>query len=215
VFPASVQNWARGAAEAVVRPLVRFGVTPNSITIVGFALNVLTAAVIASGRLSTGGALLLFSAAFDMLDGAMARVINRPSRFGAFLDSVLDRYSESAILLGLLYVEAKLDHIGTAVLVYAVAVGSIMISYARARAEGLGLDAKVGIAPRPERVLILGAGLVFPGPATGKTVVVALWILAVLTHFTAVQRLVHVWRQTLPEEVRGRAKEPPAPGTQG
>jgi CDP-diacylglycerol--glycerol-3-phosphate 3-phosphatidyltransferase len=193
-----------------VRPLVQFGITPNSITIVGFFLNVLTAVVIGTGRLSTGGALLLFSAAFDMLDGAMARVTDQQSRFGAFLDSVLDRYSESAILLGLLYVEVKLDHIGTAVLVYAVAVGSIMISYARARAEGLGLDAKVGIAPRPERVLILGAGLVFPGPATGTTVVVALWILAVLTHFTAVQRLVYVWKQTLP--VPGQdTRQPPSP----
>lgn len=210
MFSATVQNWARGAAESVVRPLVQFGITPNSITIVGFFLNVLTAVVIGTGRLSTGGALLLFSAAFDMLDGAMARVTDQQSRFGAFLDSVLDRYSESAILLGLLYVEVKLDHIGTAVLVYAVAVGSIMISYARARAEGLGLDAKVGIAPRPERVLILGAGLVFPGPATGTTVVVALWILAVLTHFTAVQRLVYVWKQTLP--VPGQdTRQPPSP----
>jgi CDP-diacylglycerol--glycerol-3-phosphate 3-phosphatidyltransferase len=198
----------------VVRPLVQFGVTPNSITIAGFLLNVVTAAVIASGRLSTGGALLLFSAAFDMLDGAMARVTDQQSRFGAFLDSVLDRYSESAILLGLLYVEVKLDHIGTAVLVYAVAVGSIMISYARARAEGLGLNAKVGIAPRPERVLILGAGLVFPGPATGTTVVIALWILAVLTHFTAVQRLVYVWKQTLPAKDKDIV-QPPSPRPPG
>ena len=193
-----------------MRPLVQFGITPNSITVVGFLLNVLTAAVIATGRLSTGGALLLFSAAFDMLDGAMARVTDQQSRFGAFLDSVLDRYSESVILLGLLYVEVKLNHIGTAVLVYAVAVGSIMISYARARAEGLGLNAKVGFAPRPERVLILGAGLVFPGPATGTTVVIALWILAVLTHFTAVQRLVYVWRQTLPSPNQ-ESGPPPSP----
>jgi CDP-diacylglycerol--glycerol-3-phosphate 3-phosphatidyltransferase len=196
MFPASVQAWARGIAEAIAQPLVRLKVTPNTITVIGFLLNVVTALVIASGHLSAGGLLLLFSAAFDMLDGAVARVTDQQSRFGAFLDSVLDRYSESAILLGLLYVETKLQHVGTVVLIYAVAIGSLMISYARARAEGLGLEAKVGIAPRPERVLILGAGLVFPGPATGKTVVVALWILALITHFTAVQRLVHVWRQT-------------------
>jgi CDP-diacylglycerol--glycerol-3-phosphate 3-phosphatidyltransferase len=176
-------------------------VTANTVTVIGFLLNVITAAVIASGHLSTGGALLLFSAAFDLLDGAIARVTNTQSRFGAFLDSVLDRYSESMILLGLLYVETELRHVGTVILVYAVAVGSLMISYARARAEGLGLNAKVGIAPRPERVLILGAGLVFPGPATGKTTVIALWILALITHVTAVQRLMHVWRQThYPEE---------------
>ena len=209
MFPASVQAWARGCAEAIVSPLVRWHVTANTITVVGFLLNVLTAIVIASNHLSTGGVLLLFSAAFDLLDGAIARVTNSQSRFGAFLDSVLDRYSESVILLGLLYVETRLRHVGTVILVYAVAVGSIMISYARARAEGLGLDAKVGIAPRPERVLILGAGLVFPGPITGKTTVVALWILAIITHVTAMQRLMHVWRQT--QYVDGDAQGRSAP----
>jgi CDP-diacylglycerol---glycerol-3-phosphate 3-phosphatidyltransferase len=192
----SVQAWARGLADSIVRPLVRWHISPNTITVVGFMLNVITALVIGSGHLSIGGVLLLFSAAFDMLDGAVARVAQQGSRFGAFLDSVLDRYSESAILVGLLYVEAGLHHVGTVVLIYTVAIGSLMISYARARAEGLGLSATVGIAPRPERVLLLGAGLVIPGPATGKTVVVALWILAIITHFTAVQRLIHVWRQT-------------------
>lgn len=199
MVPAWLQVWARGAVEILVRPLARRGVDPNTLTVVGFLLNVVTAVVIASGRLSIGGLLLLFSAAFDMLDGAVARISDRQSRFGAFLDSVLDRYSESVILLGLLYIETRLHHVGTVILIYAVAVGSLMISYARARAEGLGLDARVGIAPRPERVLILGAALAVPGPITGKTVVVALWVLALLTHFTAVQRLIHVWRQTTAE----------------
>jgi CDP-diacylglycerol---glycerol-3-phosphate 3-phosphatidyltransferase len=192
VFPASVQAWARRVAEGVVSPLARLGVDPNVITVVGFLLNIVTAAVLATGHLSSGGLLLLVSGLFDMLDGALARVGNSQSAFGAFLDSLLDRYSEATILLALIYVFTIRQETANVLLVYGVAVGSILISYSRARAEGLGLDAKVGIAPRPERVLILGAGLLF----NANTMVIALVILAFLTHVTALQRIHHVWRQT-------------------
>jgi CDP-diacylglycerol--glycerol-3-phosphate 3-phosphatidyltransferase len=173
-------------------PLARRGVTPNTVTIIGFLFNIITAAVLASGHLSAGGALLFLSGVFDMLDGALARVTSRQTTFGAFLDSLLDRYSEATILLALIYIFTVRGNTPAVLLVYAVAVGSILISYARARAEGLGLDGKVGIAPRPERVLILGLGLLF----TGATTIAALAVLAVLTHATAMQRLYHVWRQT-------------------
>jgi CDP-diacylglycerol---glycerol-3-phosphate 3-phosphatidyltransferase len=187
-----MQAWARRVAESVVSPLARLGVDPNVITVVGFLLNIVTAAVLATGHLSSGGALLLVSGLFDMLDGALARVENNQSDFGAFLDSLLDRYSEATILLALIYVFTIRHLTANVLLVYGVAVGSILISYARARAEGLGLEAKVGIAPRPERVLILGAGLLI----NGNTTVIALALLAFLTHVTALQRLLHVWRQT-------------------
>lgn len=187
-----MQAWARRVAESVVSPLARWGVDPNAITVIGFLLNIVTAGVLATGHLSTGGALLLLSGLFDMLDGALARVANNQSDFGAFLDSLLDRYSEATILLALIYVFTIRHHTSDVLLVYLVAMGSILISYARARAESLGLEAKVGIAPRPERVLILGAGLLI----NGDTTAIALAILAVLTHVTALQRLVHVWRQT-------------------
>lgn len=187
-----MQVWARRVAEGVVAPLARLGVDPNVVTVVGFVLNIITAAVLATGHLSSGGALLLASGLFDMLDGALARVENSQSDFGAFLDSLLDRYSEATILLALIYVFTIRQETANVLLVYGVAVGSILISYARARAEGLGLEAKVGIAPRPERVLILGAGLLI----NADTTVIALVILAFLTHVTALQRLYHVWRQT-------------------
>lgn len=187
-----MQAWARRMAEAVVSPLAHLGVDPNVITVVGFMLNIATAAVLATGHLSAGGALLLISGLFDMLDGALARIENTQSDFGAFLDSLLDRYSEAAILLALIYVFTIRQQTANVLLVYGVAIGSILISYARARAEGLGLEAKVGIAPRPERILILGAGLLI----NANTTVVALVILAFLTHITALQRLFHVWRQT-------------------
>lgn len=192
MFPRSLQTWARSVAEGIVRPLARHGVTPNAVTVIGFIFNVVTAAVLATGHLSAGGGLLFLSGMFDMLDGALARVAKSQSDFGAFLDSLLDRYSEAAILLALVFVFTLRHDTLIVLLVYAVAVGSLLISYARARAEGLGLDAKVGIAPRPERVIILGLGLLI----NGTTTVAALIVLAILTHVTAMQRLYHVWRQT-------------------
>ncbi len=191
-----MQTWARGVAESVVRPLARGGVTPNTITVLGFLFNLVTAAVLATGNLTLGGVLLLLSGLFDMLDGALARIAQQQSTFGAFLDSLLDRYSEAAVLLALVFVYTVRHATGAVVLVYAAAIGSLLISYARARAEGLGLDCKVGIAPRPERVIILGIGLLF----TGTPTIAALVVLAALTHVTAMQRLYHVWRQTHPRE---------------
>jgi CDP-diacylglycerol--glycerol-3-phosphate 3-phosphatidyltransferase len=192
MFPRSFQKWARGIAEGIVMPLARRGVTPNAITISGFAFNIVTAIVLASGHLSSGGTLLFLSGLFDMLDGALARVARKQSTFGAFLDSLLDRLSEALILLALIYVFTQRGNTAAVVLVYSVAIGSILISYARARAEGLGLSASVGIAPRPERVFILGLGLLF----NPTTTIIALAALAVLTQITLAQRLFHVWRVT-------------------
>jgi CDP-diacylglycerol---glycerol-3-phosphate 3-phosphatidyltransferase len=192
MFPSFLRTWARSIAEGLVVPLARRGVTPNAVTVIGFIFNVFTAGVLATGHLSAGGALLFLSGTFDMLDGALARVTKRQSKFGAFLDSLLDRYSEAIILLALIFVFTRNGNTPAVLLVYAVAVGSILISYARARAEGLGLDGAVGIAPRPERVLILGLGLLF----SNQTTIAALIVLALLTHVTALQRLYHVWRQT-------------------
>lgn len=192
MFPDGMQRWARGTAEAVATPLARMGMTPNTLTVLGFAFNVATAIVLATGHLSTAGALLFVSGVFDMLDGALARVAGSQSDFGAFLDSLLDRYSEAAILLAVIFVFTVRQNTPAVILAYAAAVGSILISYARARAEGLGVECRVGIAPRPERVLILGLGLLF----NGTTTIVALGLLALLTHITAMQRLYHVWQQT-------------------
>lgn len=209
MVPPRLQAWARGIAELAVRPLARHGVTPNTVTVLGFLFNLVTAAVLATGHLTLGGILLLVSGLFDMLDGALARITHLHSVFGAFLDSLLDRYSEAAVLLALLVVFSLRHDTAVVVLVYAAAVGSLLISYARARAEGLGLDCKVGIAPRPERVIILGLGLLLGGMA----IIAALIVLAVLTHVTALQRLYHVWRQTHPPEPRAgsAAHETPAP----
>ncbi|HZS94668.1 MAG TPA: CDP-alcohol phosphatidyltransferase family protein [Chloroflexota bacterium] len=194
MFPAGLQARARAVAEMIVVPLALAGITPNMVTFAGFLFNAVTAIVIAAGHLHLGGILLLLSGGFDMLDGALARVSRLQSAFGAFLDSFLDRYSESAILLALLYYFAERQALPAIVLVFAVAVGSLLISYARARAESLGIECRVGIAPRPERIILLGLGLLF----SQGTLLGALVILAILTHVTALQRLYHVWRQSVP-----------------
>lgn len=170
------------------------------VTLVGLLLSIVTALVIASGLVIAGGALVLFAGIFDMFDGAMARVRNAATTFGAFLDSTLDRYSESIILGGLLFYALQRPTLHEAlwpwaneqewmiVLIFVAAIGSLMVSYAKARAEGLGLECKMGLLARPERVVILAIGLL-----TGTTIW-ALTLLAMLSHVTAVERIVHVWR---------------------
>lgn len=183
----------RRLAEGAVLPLARLGVTPNAVTVFGFLLNLITASVIGAGYVTTGAIMLFVAGAFDMLDGALARSTQQGSTFGAFLDSVLDRYSEAAILLGLVVVYTVRHDMLMVVMAYIVAFGSLMVSYTRARAEGLALDARVGVAPRPERIIILGLGLLF----TRQTTLAALVILAILTNTTAIQRLIHVYRATV------------------
>lgn len=186
-----VQALARRAAEIVVAPLARAGVTPDMVTFAGLVINAGVAWVLSSGRLQLGGGLLLLAGAFDMLDGALARRSQKLSKFGAFLDSTLDRYSEAIVLIGLVYAEAVRHHTLEIMLIMAILTGSFLISYARARAEGLGLDCKVGLLPRPERIILLAVGLLFAG-----LFVPVLIALVALTNLTAVQRMVHVWRQT-------------------
>jgi CDP-diacylglycerol---glycerol-3-phosphate 3-phosphatidyltransferase len=184
----TVKEGARSFARTLAVGLGRTGITPNALTIIGLLLNVGVAAVLANGFLAAGGALLLVAGAFDMLDGALAKATGQMTKFGAFFDSTLDRYSELVVFFGLLiYLQAS-GLLLESGLVYAAAAGSVMVSYARARAEALGFDCEVGLLARPERILVLAAGLLLGYPA------VALWVLAVLTNVTAVQRIIHVWR---------------------
>lgn len=189
-----IQAWGRRLANMIVTPLAASRVTPNMLTVLGLLLSLVTAAIIALGHLSLGGALLLFAGIFDMFDGALARVTGKASPFGAFFDSTLDRIAEAGIGLGLLWYYTASHHhsaLGTALL-YLSIVGALMISYARARAEGLGIECKVGLMARPERVIALSIGLLL-GPT------VTLWVLLLLTittWATVIQRIVHVWRET-------------------
>ena len=167
------------------------GLTPNMLTVIGLLLNVGVAVVLARGQLLWGGVLVLAAGLFDLLDGAMARVTDRVTPFGSFFDSTLDRYSEVVVYLGLLYFvlgtgDARLG----AILIYLTICGSILVSYARARAEGLGYKLQVGLLARPERIIILSLGLLLGRPLW------ALWLLAIFTNLTAAQRIYHLWATT-------------------
>jgi CDP-diacylglycerol---glycerol-3-phosphate 3-phosphatidyltransferase len=186
------------------------------LTVLGLMLSALTAVVIALGFLFVGGLLVLFAGIFDMFDGAMARVRNTATTFGAFFDSTLDRYSESIILFGLLWYAlqrpdlhdafwpAQHEQTWMVTFIFIAAVGSLMVSYAKARAEGLGLECKIGLLARPERVVILAIGLL------SGTAIWALALLAVFSHVTAIERLVYVWRITRQTEETRAASNFPA-----
>jgi CDP-diacylglycerol--glycerol-3-phosphate 3-phosphatidyltransferase len=194
--PPSFSEWARTWGERITAPVARvlgrLGLTPNVVTLLGLALNFGVAVVLALGYTTWGGWLLLLAGAFDALDGALARQMNRKTRFGGFLDSTCDRYAEAAIFLGLMILFLRAGPQGQiqVILIFVTLVGSILVSYTRARAEGLGLDCKVGLLTRLERFLIMAAALIL------NQVTLALWFLAVLTHFTVLQRIAYVRRIT-------------------
>ena len=185
---------ARKYSRKILEPIARFvswtGISPNVITVIGFFLTVGVAIVIAAGYLRLGGILIMAAAAFDALDGTLARMTGRTSRFGAFLDSTLDRFSEAVIFLGLFVYFVGQGAQTELILIYATVVGSLMVSYARARAEGIGVTLKDGLLTRFERVGLLVIGMIF------NQLLIVLWILAIFTNFTAVQRMWLVWRIT-------------------
>lgn len=176
--------------EPLARLIARTGVSPNAVTVTGLALNAGVAWVLAQGHMRVGGLLVALAGLFDALDGTLARLTGQKSRFGAFLDSFVDRLCEAALYLGLLVFYTRRGARQEIVLIYATIVGSLLISYARARAEGLGLECKVGLLTRMERAAILALALLLDRMS------IALWVLAVLTNFTALQRAYHVWRAT-------------------
>jgi len=182
--------------DPIVSPLAAAGITPNMISVAGFGGNVAAGALAAGGHFLWAGLVMLVFSALDLLDGALARKTGTVTKFGAVFDSVLDRVSEAAVLAGLLFHYTEIGgHTEEIVLCYAAIVGSIMVSYVRARAEGIGLTLREGLFTRAERVLVLGGALV-----VGHGVVRwALWVLAVLSHFTAAQRVFTV-RQRLSSE---------------
>ncbi len=152
------------------------------------------AVVIAKGYFLIGGGLILFSGAFDLFDGALARATSQSTRFGAILDSIVDRLSEAVVLLGLLILYLGQHAAWEPLLIYIALAGSIMVSYIRARAEGLGVKCEVGIFTRAERVIILALGLLLTSVYT-RSPLVALCILATLAWVTVIQRFIYVKQQ--------------------
>ncbi len=193
----SFENFLRKAFKTpldwLASRLMRLGITPNHITLFGLVGTIGAAVLIAFGHLRWGGLVAALMAPLDAVDGALARLRGTPKRFGAFFDSVIDRYDE-LILLGalVLYFYSQNDLTGV-VLTFLAVIGSVMVSYTRARAEGLGLDAKTGILTRIERSIVLIIGLLFAKP------IFSVGIIAVLANITAIQRIAKVWQQSKAE----------------
>src|SRR5712692_756415 len=174
--------------DPVARALLRAHVRPNHLTLVGLGVSILAAFALAQGRLRVGAVLLALAGLFDFFDGSLARLANRVSAFGAFLDSVVDRYSDLVVLLGIgLYYE-RAGETGGVFFTMATLIGTIMVSYTKARAQSIGVACEIGLMERPERIIVLIAGgifhLLFP----------AMIALAVLTNLTALHRIFYVRR---------------------
>lgn len=188
----------KGVLDPIAGFLNRLGLMPNTVTLLGLLGNTIGAYFLATGNITLGGIIILLMGPVDALDGTMARLRGMSSNFGAFVDSVTDRYSELVIFGGLLFYYLQQQSWLGAGLAYLAAAGSILVSYTRARAQSLNMEAKVGLFSRVERFLLLAPCLVFNQP------MIALWILAVLTNITAVQRILHVRQQSYEREGLGK-----------
>ena len=191
--PVTFTDYLRKTFKHVLDPaagfLNRIGLMPNTVTVLGLLGNFIGAYFLAVGSITVGGIIILLMGPIDALDGTMARLRGQPTVFGAFVDSVTDRYSELVIFGGLLIHFLLTGNVGGSALVYLAAAGSILVSYIRARAQSVGYDTKIGILSRVERFLVLVPCLIFNIP------IVALWIMAILTNVTAIQRIWHVRKQ--------------------
>ena len=188
----TLTDWVRDKGSVITYPigriLGRLGIHPNVVTFAGFVLNIIAGAVLSTGSYIIGGVLVIFASSVDALDGALARVSDKKTRFGAFLDSTLDRLSEGALFFGLLMWFVKENMVLETYLIYFVVLGSIMVSYTRARAEGLGFECKVGILTRMERIAVLSLGLLL------GWIRLILLIMLVLTWVTFLQRAISVYK---------------------
>ncbi len=216
------QNLVYNVLNPFIKLLIKMGITPNMITLLGLVINVVAAVVLINGAensdrsdhgcLAWAGLIILLGGLMDMIDGRLARVTNTSSDYGALFDSVLDRYSEMIMFLGICYYLVSNDYFYSSIFAFIAMIGSIMVSYTRARAEGLGVNASVGIMQRPERVIIIGVSALACGIFSNvfggdfkieahmipiplfETITIftfPVFILAILANITAVTRLLY------------------------
>ncbi|HYL08268.1 MAG TPA: CDP-alcohol phosphatidyltransferase family protein [Candidatus Udaeobacter sp.] len=194
MFTTRFEAWVRRHAEALMSALGRVPLTPNQVTVIGFGLTCVAAGLAAFGHLLAAGIVLIFAGTCDILDGAVARSTNASYPYGAFLDSTLDRYSEGVVYLGLaayfITVQGPLQR-WLVLATLAALAGSFLVSYVRARAQSLGFTCETGLFARPERVVVTVAGLIFGGYVLYGVV----FLLALITNLTALQRIREVWLQ--------------------
>ena len=195
-FSDRLRIWFKWLLDPLGSFFNRIGLTPNTMTLLGLAGNFVGAYFVSQGRMFTGGMLILITTPLDALDGTMARLRGEANEWGAFVDSVTDRYSELAILGGLLYYFTKTGNELASIVTFAAAAGTVLVSYVKARAESVGFEARVGILTRVERYLVLAPALVFNQP------VLAVWIIALFANITALQRIYHVRAQAHARKIK-------------
>lgn len=200
--PRTLTDYLRTNYQHLLDPpaafLNRLGIAPNTVTLLGLAGNLVGALLLAQGRFQVGGLLVVLMGPIDALDGAMARLRGEPSEFGAFVDSVTDRYSELTIYAGLLYYALHSQETSLAGMIFAAAAGSVLVSYVRARGEALGYQVRGGVLTRVERYLVLAPSLVLRYPIIGVGIV------ALLANLTALQRVLIVRRQVHTQPIKGK-----------
>src|SRR5947209_5848250 len=175
--------------NAIVNLLALSKVNPNVLTFLGLVVNIWAAFLFAAGKFRWGGIVVIFAGLFDMVDGRVARETNQVTRFGGFFDSVLDRYSDLGVLVGLLVYYASINRFFYVVLTAIVMTGTVMVSYTRARAENTIPKCKVGFLERPERVVLIIIGALFDRMAP------VLWVIAVLANLTVIHRMIYTWQE--------------------
>ncbi len=179
------------ALDPIVDLFAKLNINPNTFTTIGFLISCIAALFMATGYMRVAACLILLSGLCDTLDGKLARSSGKVTKFGALYDSTLDRYSEVIFFFGLAFYFIKNEWYLTSIILAIGLGGSLMVSYVRARAESLGFHCKVGLLQRAERILLLGAGALIHLYA----LVVAIWIIGFMSNVTAIQRIVHVWKQ--------------------
>ena len=204
MFEAKLKPHLEALLSVVANKMVAIGITANMVTLFGLVVNLVATFYFATGHLVIGGILILFGGSFDMIDGAVARAQRNLCASGALLDSVIDRYSEGLLFLGALIYFYSLESLLGIVLAFGAWFGSILVSYVRARAEGLQVTCKVGLMQRPERIVLLGAGTLLQGllwykfpiiQNTGMILLCTLGILTLTSHITAVHRLIFSYQE--------------------
>ena len=191
LIPQKVQDGFIGMTKPLIKILIKLGIHPNTVSIWGVIITAFAAMVLLMGHVRVGGLLILLGGLCDVLDGTLARSSNNVTRFGALFDSTVDRYAEFIMFFGIAgYFILRRDYLSLVVMFFALC-GSLMVSYTRARAEGLGFEASVGLMQRPERIVIISIGACIH-PIALK---ISLWLVAFLANYTAAQRIIYVYKQ--------------------
>lgn len=199
LVPDRVKEGVRATLAPVVRMALALHITPNTVTVIGFLIVVVAAVVVGTGGLLAGAIIVTAGSLLDAVDGALARASGGGTPFGGFLDSTLDRAAEAILYTGIAaYYLSGPEPTWPVIAALVALAGSFMVSYTRARAEGIGLTAAIGLAPRAERIVLIVLGLGLAGFGLAGALLVILWLIGVLTVATTIQRILHVWRLTTP-----------------